>query len=93
MCNSIQLRNHFLLQCIASYETKGGPIQTVRVDDVTKLSASDLVVADSRGIVTIFCNEQILTRKVVSEHCIHCLQVDRDTSEFIIAPVVIPIVL
>ena len=64
-----------------SLETKGGPIQTLAVHDVTRLSASDLIVADSRGRVTVFCNDQILCRKAVSEHCIECLQILQDPSK------------
>ena len=52
------------------------------VHDVTKLNSDDLVVGDSRGIVTVFSKGQILVRKVASEYCIHCLQAEKDASEW-----------
>lgn len=64
----------------SSFETKGGPIQALLVSDVTKLNTEDLVIGDSRGIVTVFSNGQILERKVASEHCILCLEVEKDAS-------------
>lgn len=69
------------MQLKASFETKAGPIQTVLVHDITKLNSDDLVVGDSRGIVTVFSKGQILVRKVASEYCIHCLQAEKDASE------------
>lgn len=71
-----------IVQLKASFETKAGPIQTVLVHDVTKLNSDDLVVGDSRGIVTVFSKGQILVRKVASEYCIHCLQAEKDASEW-----------
>lgn len=65
-------------KCAASFETKGGPIQSLVVHDVTKLSSSDIVISDSRGFVTVFCNEQILARKVVTDRCICSLLLDSD---------------
>ncbi|KAK2169609.1 hypothetical protein LSH36_8g01061 [Paralvinella palmiformis] len=66
------------LECIQTLESKGGPIQTLMIHDVTKLAHNDIIVADSRGMVTIFSNEQILTRKAVSEHCIQCIGIQKD---------------
>jgi len=72
------------MQCAASFETKGGPIQPLVVHDVTKLSSHDIVIGDSRGFVTVFCNEQILTRKVVSDRCICCILLDSDASKLLL---------
>lgn len=64
----------------SSFETKGGPIQALLVSDVTKLNSEDLVVGDSRGVITVFSNGQILERKVASEYCILCLEVEKDST-------------
>ncbi len=63
---------------VSSLETKGGSIQDVAIKDVTKFYANDVVVVDNKGTATVFCNEQILARKAVSEHCLHCLQIQQD---------------
>ena len=68
-------------QCTASYETKSGPIQALVVHDVTRLSGGDVVTADSRGVVTVFCNEHILCRKSISDQSISCLQIDTYASK------------
>ena len=73
----------FCVQCAASFETKGGPIQSLVVHDVTKLSSRDIVIGDSRGFVTVFCNEQILARKVITDRCICSLLLDSDASKFL----------
>jgi len=80
-------------QCAVSFETKGGPIQSLVVHDVTKLSSCDIVIGDSRGFVTVFCNEQILARKVVTDRCICCLLLDSDASKFFIIIKVILIIM
>ena len=73
---------HFsIFQLASSLETKGGPIQNIAIQDVTRFYANDMVLTDSKGTVTVFCNEQILNRKIVSEHCIHCLQIQNDPCE------------
>ena len=59
-------------------ESKGGPIQLCCIHDVTRLHGNDVVVGDSCGMVTVFCNGQILHRKSVSQHCLQCLQVQQD---------------
>ena len=64
-----------------SLETKSGPIQTMAVHDITKFYHNDLLVADSCGSLTIFCNQQILCRKSVLDASINCLQVDQDKSK------------
>lgn len=66
------------LKCQSSLETKGGSIQKLVIHNVTKFHANDLIVADSRGTVTVLCNGQILTRKAISQHALQCLQVDED---------------
>ena len=63
------------MQCLLTLESKGGPIQAVALHDVTRLGNKDVVVTDSRGMVTVFSNEQILTRRAVSQHC-HSVSAD-----------------
>ena len=70
-----------LLQLKLSLETKGGPVQSLVLDDVTKFGSIDLISGDSKGTVTIFCNGQILNRQSVSGYSINCLQVDKNASK------------
>lgn len=63
-------------------ETKSGPIQCMAVQDVTKFYHNDLIVADSCGMMTVFCNQQILFRQNVSDSCINCIQVQTNTSMY-----------
>ncbi|XP_014767833.1 uncharacterized protein LOC106867466 [Octopus bimaculoides] len=59
-------------------ETKSGPIQSMVVHDVTKFYDQDLIVADSLGMLTIFCNQQILSRQKLSNGAISHLQIRTD---------------
>lgn len=59
-------------------ETKSGPIQTMAIEDITRFYHNDLVVADSCGMMTVFCNQQILCRQSVSDACINFIQVEVD---------------
>lgn len=59
-------------------ETKGGPIQNLLLHDVTRFFNNDVIVADSKGTVTVFCNEQILNRKSLSDQCLHFLKVEQN---------------
>lgn len=59
-------------------ETKGGPIQTMAIHDVTKFYNNDLVTGDSVGMVTVFCNQQILCRHTLAKDSIRCLQIHKD---------------
>ncbi|XP_071962819.1 uncharacterized protein [Antedon mediterranea] len=68
------------LEIKLSLETKGGPIQSLMAFDVSKLGSTDLISADSRGMVTIFCNGQISARKSLSKDSVSCLQVDHDAT-------------
>nr|CAB3262584.1 uncharacterized protein LOC100180624 [Phallusia mammillata] len=51
------------LQMKRSLETKCGPALHVVLKDVTRLSPCDMLVADTRGSVVLFCDGQILNRK------------------------------
>ncbi|XP_013381513.1 uncharacterized protein LOC106152470 [Lingula anatina] len=73
-----QIQRGINVKLLHSLETKGGPIQALAVHDVTRFGATDLVVGDSRGSVTIFCQEQILSRSHVSDHSIDCMQIQQD---------------
>ncbi|OWF43528.1 hypothetical protein KP79_PYT09512 [Mizuhopecten yessoensis] len=59
-------------------ETKSGPIQAMAIHDVTKFYHNDLIVADSCGIMTVFCSQQILCRQSIAESSISSIQVDKD---------------
>ncbi|KAL3874778.1 hypothetical protein ACJMK2_037747 [Sinanodonta woodiana] len=59
-------------------ETKGGSIQTLTVHDLTKFYNNDVIVGDSCGMLTVFCNRQILCRSSLSDDSINCLQIDKD---------------
>ncbi|XP_060574235.1 uncharacterized protein LOC132731946 [Ruditapes philippinarum] len=73
MSSNIETKNPKIL-----LETKGGPIQTMAVHDVTKFYNDDLVTGDSVGMVTIFCNQQILCRHSLAKDSIKCLQIHKD---------------
>lgn len=59
-------------------ETKSGPVQTLAIHDVTKFYHNDLIVGDSCGTVTVFCNQQILCRHNLARDNISCLQIQND---------------
>ncbi|XP_052269427.1 uncharacterized protein LOC127870885 isoform X2 [Dreissena polymorpha] len=59
-------------------ETKGGPIQALAIHDITHFYKEDIITGDSVGMVTIFCNEQILSRHSLSKSTIKCLQIYTD---------------
>ncbi|XP_022091016.1 uncharacterized protein LOC110979489 isoform X2 [Acanthaster planci] len=61
-------------------ETKGGPVQSLVLADITRFSEADLIAGDSRGTMTIFCNGQILSRQSLSGHSLGHLQVDTDAT-------------
>ncbi|CAB4027394.1 uncharacterized protein LOC110231309, partial [Paramuricea clavata] len=67
------------LKELIKLETKGGPVQTLCLHDVTKFGSVDLIVADSKGTLTFFGNKQILYKMTISEGCISALAVDIDT--------------
>ena len=46
-----------------SYETKGGPVQSLLSHNVTKFSSEDVLVGDSNGVFTIITNGQLLNRR------------------------------
>lgn len=47
---------------VRSLETKCGPIFHLKLHDIIRLVSQDLIAADSRGSVTLFCNGQIFMR-------------------------------
>ncbi|CAL1527521.1 unnamed protein product [Lymnaea stagnalis] len=59
-------------------ETKSGPIQCLTVHDVTRFYHNDLIVGDSCGMLTVFCNRQILSRQSLSSDSIICSTVVED---------------
>ncbi|KAK3715064.1 hypothetical protein QZH41_012133, partial [Actinostola sp. cb2023] len=63
---------------ISKLESKGGPVQCLHLHNVTKFGSTDLIVGDSKGTLTIFSNEQILNRRILSQGCITTLTVDVD---------------
>ncbi|XP_071833588.1 uncharacterized protein [Apostichopus japonicus] len=69
---------HIQLQPWKCLESKGGPIQSLTLHDVTKFGSIDVISGDSRGTMTILSNGQILDRRHLSDHSINSLQVDED---------------
>ena len=53
----------YLLQPVRTLETKCGPGTHVLLKDITRLSPCDMLVADTRGAVVLFCDGQILVRR------------------------------
>lgn len=60
-------------ECTSSHETKSGAIQRILVADLTRLSYTDLIAADSKGFLTILSNQQVLSRSSVFQHSINNL--------------------
>ncbi|KAK3737927.1 hypothetical protein RRG08_028552 [Elysia crispata] len=69
-------------------ETKSGPIQCLAVHDITRFYNSDLIVGDSCGVLTMFCNRLILSRQSLTsdKDCINCVTVIQDNDNI---PVVV----
>lgn len=63
-----------------SLETKSGPVQAMKIEDITKFYHNDLVTVDSCGMMTVFCNRQILCRQSITDSCLNCLQIQKDKS-------------
>ncbi|XP_005107031.1 uncharacterized protein LOC101851293 [Aplysia californica] len=61
-------------------ETKSGPIQCLVVHDVTRFYHNDLIVGDSCGMLTVFCNKQILSRQSLSAESLICVTVIEDNA-------------
>lgn len=61
-----------------SLETKSGPVQAMKIEDITKFYHNDLVTVDSCGMMTVFCNRQILCRQSITDSCLNCLQIQKD---------------
>jgi hypothetical protein len=83
-CMNSSVPRDIVLQVQTCLETKGGPIQTAAIHNVTKFVSNDLIVGDSRGMLTVFSNGQILSRQTLSDNSIQCLQVEEDASKYII---------
>lgn len=64
-----------------SLETKSGPVQAMKIEDITKFYHNDLVAVDSCGMMTVFCNRQILCRQSITDSCLNCLQIQKDKSK------------
>jgi len=62
-------------------ETKGGPVHALVAHNVTRFYVKDLVCASSRGVMTVFCNEQIICRQRLSDRCLECATVHEDSRE------------
>lgn len=59
-------------------ETKGGSILCMAIHDVTGFYYNDLVVGDTNGTVTVFCNQQILCRHSLAKDSLTALQIHTD---------------
>ena len=77
--------NFILGQELIKLETKGGPVQTLCLHDVTKFGSVDLIVGDSKGMLTFFGNKQILYKMAISEGCISAVitDIDAGTTSFL----------
>ncbi|XP_066911049.1 uncharacterized protein [Clytia hemisphaerica] len=62
-----------------SYETKGGPINSLVTSNVTKFSSEDVIVGDSKGLLTILTNGQILKRTQICDSKINAITLDVDS--------------
>jgi len=62
---------------LATLDTKGGPIQSILLHDVTGFGDTDLITGDSNGTVTIFSRQQILSKTQVGAP-VRCLDVFHD---------------
>lgn len=70
--------NFIFGQELIKLETKGGPVQTLCLHNVTKFGSVDLIVGDSKGMLTFFGNKQILYKMAISEGCISAVTTDID---------------
>ncbi|XP_074661607.1 uncharacterized protein LOC141914237 [Tubulanus polymorphus] len=68
------------LKCISTLETKGGPIQVLALHNVMKFASIDVITGDSKGMLTVFSNGQILSRQPISNHSLNCLQILQDAT-------------
>merc|ERR1711942_550213 len=66
------------LKLLSEHETKGDALLAMVVHDVTKVHANDLITCDSRGLLTVFCNGQILSRLSLSNESLDCLRVSQE---------------
>jgi len=62
-----------------SYETKGGPVQSLLSHNVTKFSSEDVLVGDSNGVFTIITNGQLLNRRSLCTGNITSIVIDTDS--------------
>lgn len=63
-----------------NYETKGGSIQTLLSENVTKFSSQDILVGDTNGLFTIITNGQILNRRCLCDSKISVVVMDTDSA-------------
>eukprot|EP00794_Sanderia_malayensis_P020171 gene20171-22146_t len=61
-------------------ETKAGPIQTLDLENLTNFNSIDVVSGDSRGMLTIFTNNQILSRRSLLDGNITSVLIDKDSA-------------
>jgi len=62
-----------------SYETKGGPIHSLLVHNITKFNSEDVLVGDSNGTLSIITNGQILNRRSLCTGNITAIVIDTDS--------------
>lgn len=60
-------------------ETKGSCVQALLLFDVAKFGSNDLLVGDSDGNITIFCDNEILSKFTLSD-TVTSLEIDRDAN-------------
>ncbi|XP_065062402.1 uncharacterized protein LOC135689174 isoform X2 [Rhopilema esculentum] len=63
-----------------SLETKSGPIQRICFENVTNFNSTDILVGDSKGMLTIFTNNQILSRRSLIQSSIASITIEKDSA-------------
>jgi len=61
-------------------ETKAGPIQAICLENLTNFNAVDVVVGDSKGMLTILTNNQILSRRGLLQDSILSIAIEKDSA-------------
>ena len=53
----------------------------MQLENLTNFKSTDVVVGDSRGMLTIFTNNQILSRRSLLENSISSISIERDSGD------------
>jgi hypothetical protein len=75
LLHSLLLLSNFFKESV--FETKGGCVQAIQFQDLTKFGGQDLIVGDSDGGITVFSNSEILSKRTLSSSVTN-LVIDND---------------